>query len=248
MDEREIREQAIRRYENGESPKEIYQSLGKSKAWFFKWLKRSQLDGEDWVKDLSRRPHRTRRRIDKAMEQAVIETRKHLEKELYAQIGALNISWHLKQQGINPPPIVTINKILKRNNLVRQRRKRYQPKGVSYPALEVIQSNYLHEFDMLGPRYLKNDGRFYSANIIDAYDRRCNVNPIRRQTKIDIINTLIHCWQTLGIPTYLQMDNKLPARGSNRYPRSFGLVIRLCLELGIQPIFIPIKEPCVFAI
>jgi len=242
MDEREIREQAIRRYENGESPKEIYQSLGKSKAWFFKWLKRSQLDGEDWAKDLSRRPHRTRRRIDKAMEQAVIETRKHLEKELYAQIGALNISWHLKQQGINPPPIVTINKILKRNHLVRKRIK-YQPKGVSYPALEVIQSNYLHEFDMLGPRYLKNDGRFYSANIIDAYDRRCSVNPIRRQTKIDIINTLIHCWQTLGIPTYLQMDNKLPARGSNRYPRSFGLVIRLCLKLGIQPIFIPIKEP-----
>ena len=242
MDERKIREQAIKRYENGESPQEIYQSLGRSKTWFFKWLKRSQLDGEEWAKELSRRPHRIRRRIDKAMEQAVIEIRQHLEKELYAQIGAFNISWHLRQQGINPPPIVTINKILKRNNLVRKR-IRYQPKGVSYPALKVTKSNYLHEFDMLGPRYLKNDGRFYSANIIDAYDRRCSVNPIRRQTKIDIINTLIHCWQTLGMPAYLQMDNKLPARGSNRYPRSFGLVIRLCLKLGVQPIFIPIKEP-----
>jgi len=96
---------------------------------------------------------------------------------------------------------------------------------------------------MLGPRYLKDDGRFYSANIIDAYDRRCSVNPICRQTKIDIINTLIRCWQTLGIPTYLQMDNKLPLRGSNRYPHSFGLVIRLCLKLGIQPLFIPMEEP-----
>lgn len=242
MDEKELREKAIRRYENGESPKAIHQSLGKSKTWFFKWLKRSQLDGEDWAKDLSRRPHQTRKRIDEAMEQAVIETRKHLEKELYAQIGAFNISWHLRQQGINPPPIVTINKILKRNNLVRKRPK-YIPKGVDYPSLEITKSNYLHQFDVVGPRYLKADGRFYSANIIDAYDRRCSVNPIRRQTKIDIANTLIHCWQTLGIPTYLQMDNKLPARGSNRYPRSFGLVIRLCLELGIQPIFIPIKEP-----
>jgi len=35
----------------------------------------------------------------------------------------------------------------------------------------------------------------------------------------------------------------LPSRGSNRYPHSFGLAIRLCLHLGIQPIFIPIKEP-----
>ena len=42
---------------------------------------------------------------------------------------------------------------------------------------------------------------------------------------------------------YLQMDNLLPLRGSNRYPHSFGLVIRLCLELGIQPIFVPIGEP-----
>ena len=33
MDESEIRKQAISRYENGESPKQIYQSLGKSKKW-----------------------------------------------------------------------------------------------------------------------------------------------------------------------------------------------------------------------
>lgn len=242
MDRKELREQAIRRYENGESPKEIYQSLDKSKAWFFKWLKRSQLDGEDWARDLSRRPHRTRKRVDGTMEQAVIETRKSLEKELYAQIGALNISWHLSQQGINPPPIGTINKILKRNDLVRKRPK-YEPKNVDYPSLEITHSNHLHQFDVLGPRYLKTDGRFYSANIIDAYDRRCSVNPVRRQTKADIANALMRSWQTLGIPLYLQMDNKLPARGSNRYPHSFGLVVRLCLKLGIQPIFIPIKEP-----
>lgn len=242
MDEIEIRAQAIRRYENGESSKKIYQSLGRSKAWFFKWLRRSKYDGENWAQSRSRKPYHTPKRINEAMEQAVVETRKFLEKELYAQIGALNISWRLKQQGINPPPIPTINKILKRNNLIHKRTK-YQPKGVNYPTVEVTKSNHLHEFDVIGPRYLKTDGRFYSANIIDAYDRRCSVNPTRRQTRIDITNALIRCWQTLGIPTYLQMDNNLPRRGSNRYPHSFGLVIRLCLTLGIQPLFIPIKEP-----
>jgi len=176
------------------------------------------------------------------MEQAVIQTRKHLEKELYAQIGAFNIRWQLSQKGINPPSIATINRIIKRNNLVRKRPK-YTPKGVDYPSLKITRSNTLHQFDALGSRYLKTDGRFYSTNIIDAYDRRCSVNPMRRQTKTDIIHALIRSWQTLGIPLYLQMDNKLPARGSNRYPHSFGLVIRLCLKLGIQPIFIPLKEP-----
>jgi len=242
MDEKQLRETAIRRYENGESPKQIYQSLGKSKRWFFKWLKRSQCDGAKWSETRSRKPHRVREKVDNAMEQTVIETRKKLEKELYAQIGALNVSWHLRQRGMIPPPIPTINKILKRNDLVRKRIK-YRPKGVDYPAPVITKSNDLHQLDTVGPRYLKDDGRFYSTNIIDAYDRRCSVNPMRRKTRIDMTKALIRCWRTLGIPRYLQMDNMLPARGSNRYPHSFGVVIRLCLHLGIEPVFIPIKEP-----
>lgn len=242
MDEKELREKAIRRYENGETPKEIYQSLGRGKTWFFKWLKRSKYDGDNWAQSRSRVPYLSPKKIHKDMEQMVIETRKRLEKQLYAQIGALAISFNLKRQGIDSPPIPTIKKILKRNNLVRKKPK-YIPKGVDYPALETTESNYLHQFDVVGPRYLKTDGRFYSANIIDVYDRRCSVNPMRRQTKIDITNALIRCWQTLGVPAYLQMDNKLTMRGSNRYPHSFGLVIRLCLKLDIQPIFIPLNEP-----
>ena len=242
MDESEIRKQAISRYENGESPKQIYQSLGKSKKWFFKWLKRYKNGGDNWSVELSRRPHHSKEKIDESMEQAIIDTRKKLEKTLYAQIGALNIKWHLEKQGLTSPPISTINKVLKRNSLVKKRH-RYEPKGTNYPALKAGQTNFMHQFDLVGPRYLKTDGRFYSANAIDAYDRRCCINPVRRQTKSDILASLIRCWRVLGIPEYLQMDNKLPMRGSNRYPHSFGLVIRLCLYLGIQPVFIPISEP-----
>ena len=242
MDESELRKQAISRYENGESPKSIYQSLGRSKKWFFKWLKRYRNGGSNWYKELSRRPHQSKQKIDDSMEQAIIDTRKKLETTLYAQIGALNIKWHLEKQGLTPPPISTINYVLKRNNLVKKRHK-YEPRGADYPALKAICSNFMHQFDVVGPRYLKTDGRFYSANAIDAYDRRCCINPVRRQTKSDILASLIRCWYVLGIPEYLQMDNKLPMRGSNRYPHSFGLIIRLCLYLGIQPIFIPIGEP-----
>jgi len=242
MNEKQLREEAIKRYENGESPKAIYQSTGKGKTWFFKWLQRYQSNGVDWAKSKSCCPHHTPNKTIKSMEQAVIDTRKSLEKELYAQIGAFNISWQLSRQGVTPPPIPTINKILKRNDLIRKGVK-YQPKGVTYPAPEVHTSNDLHQFDIIGPRYLKTDGRFYSANIIDAHDRRCNVNPMRRKNRIDIIAALVRCWQTLGLPVYLQMDNMLPTRGSNRYPHSFGLVIRLCLKLGIQPVFVPVREP-----
>ena len=242
MNIKELREQAIKRYENGESPKEIYQSLGKGKTWFFKWLKRYKLDGEDWTKSHSRKPHQSPKRIDKIMEQTVIETRKYLEKKQYSQIGALAISYDLNKQGIISPPISTINKILRRNNLVLKRTK-YTPKGVSYPSLLITHSNYVHQIDIVGPRYLKEDGRFYSVNIIDAFDRRNSTNPERRQNRIAVTKGLISSWKTIGIPLYEQMDNKLPMRGSNQYPHSFGLVIRLCLYLGIQPLFIPLAEP-----
>jgi len=66
----------------------------------------------------------------------------------------------------------------------------------------------------LGPRYLKTDGRFYSANAMDAYDRRCCINPVRRQTKNDITASLLCCFAVLGMPEYLQMEGKLPMRGS----------------------------------
>ena len=242
MNIKEFREKAIKRYKNRESPKEIYQSLGKSKTWFFKWLKRYRLDGKDWAKSHSCKPHKSPKRIDEMMEQMVIETRKHLEKKLYSQIGALAISYNLNKQEIISPPISTINKILRRNDLIHRRNK-YVPKGVNYPSLVISRSNYLHQLDIVGPRYIKEDGRFYSINIIDAYDRRSSINPDRRQNRMAIITALICSWRTLGLSCYLQMDNQLALRGSNHYPHSFGAVIRLCLHLGIQPLFIPLREP-----
>lgn len=242
MNEKELREFAIQRYENGESPKEIYKSLNKGKTWFFKWLKRFKSGDPNWSKDISRKPHHSPNKTDKTMEQTVVSTRKLLEKQLYAQIGAFNIAWHLNQDGEQPLSTGTINRIIKRNNLTRKR-PRYISKNVDYPSFNVTCSNFLHQVDLVGPRYLKSDGRFYSVNIIDAYDRRCSVNPRRRQKRADVTSTLIRSWQTMGIPSYLQMDNTLANQGSRLHPRSFSLVIRLCLKLGIQPVFIPIREP-----
>lgn len=46
-----------------------------------------------------------------------------------------------------------------------------------------------------------------------------------------------------GMPDALQMDNELAFRGSNRYPRSFGSVVRFALNQGMAVVFIPVKEP-----
>ena len=97
--------------------------------------------------------------------------------------------------------------------------------------------------DLVGPRYIKGDGRFYSMNVIDLFDREAYIEAQRTKEDSHVCHGLLRCWKTMGIPDYLQMDNALNFRGSNRYPRSFGMVIRLCLAYGVHPVFIPIAEP-----
>jgi len=96
MNMKKLREKAIKRYFNGESPKEIYQSLGKGKTWFFKWLKRYKLNGQHWANEHPKRPHRSPKRIDQEIEQMIISTRKKLENKPHTQIGVFYIDWQLK--------------------------------------------------------------------------------------------------------------------------------------------------------
>ena len=60
----------------------------------------------------------------------------------------------------------------------------------------------------------------------------------------EILETLVYGWQRLGISHQPQLDNSLEFRGSNRWPRSFSKIIRLCLLLGVEVTFIPEGMAC----
>ena len=78
---------------------------------------------------------------------------------------------------------------------------------------------------------------------MDVFSHQVYIESQRSKQDQKVANSLMRCWKAMGLPDYLQMDNELSFRGSNKYPRSFGLVIRLCLHFGVQPVFIPIGEP-----
>jgi len=79
--------------------------------------------------------------------------------------------------------------------------------------------------------------------VIDVHSHRVHIEAQRTKEDEQIAQGLMRCWKTMGIPDFLQLDNELSFRGSNRHPRSFGIVIRLCLRYGITPVFIPVGEP-----
>ena len=238
ISEKQFRKAAIRRFLTGESPSSIYKDFQKSKKWFFKWLKRYREGGSDWFKNQSRTPHLIANKVDENIENIVISARKRLKGIKYAQIGANAIQWEIKKLGIEPPPAWTINRILKRNNLV-SKKKPYEPKGKSYPEIvEPSEMNSLHQVDLVGPRYIKGDGRFYSLNAIDICSHRIKLNTMRSKRAEEIGKGLISTWKTLGIPEYIQFDNELSFHGSDKHPHSLGLILRLCLSLSIVDIFI----------
>jgi hypothetical protein len=176
------------------------------------------------------------------VEEAVIGVRKKLQNTKYAQIGVNAIIRELNLQGRSPLPASTIKRILKREGLQRTKAQ-YVPKGKAYPKQEAVCANNVHQADFVGPRFIKEDGRFYSLNIMDIATYRIRVNPSRRKDDESVAEGFIRTWKKLGVPDLLQMDNELSSRGSNRWPHSLGLVLRLCLLMKIQFLFIPQGEP-----
>lgn len=78
---------------------------------------------------------------------------------------------------------------------------------------------------------------------MDVFSHQVYIESQRTKQDRQIASSLLKCWKAIGLPDFLQFDNELSFRGSNRHPRSPGLVIRLCLHFGIQPVFIPMREP-----
>jgi len=240
MEETENRKQAIYMYLINQKPVEICHALHKSRPWFYKWLKRYQQDPKgEWYLDHPSVPKKITKSYAKEQEALVIQIRKKLDVIPYAQIGAISIQWEMQKLNMGPLPLWTIDRIIKRNGLNRTKPLASKRKN-DYPDYSKVNT---HELDLVGPRYLKRSGRYYFCNIIDTQTHCAQVNFIKNKKTEGIVNSIIRFWKHFGVPDFLQMDNELSFRGSNRYPHNFGLLIRFALSQGVVPVFIPQAEP-----
>lgn len=164
----------------------------------------------------------------------------------YAFCGAIAIHQELDNLGYsNKPSISTINRVLKRNGLtVKQGNdtKKISSKKY-YPQIKVSYPGFVHQLDLVTPRYIKGFGVIISVNRIDVYSAQANLEQYQSKGADSIISFLVDDWKTFGIPRYLQLDNEASFRGSMYHPRSFGKLSRFCLNFGVELVFIPFNEP-----
>lgn len=245
MESEELRKEAIQRRLCGESPQIICRRLGVSRKWFYKWWNRYQSGNDSWYKNESRAPKHIPHKLEPSMEALILSIRDTFVKTPYSQKGAAAIAWEVHKLGHPAPAYWQINRVLKRNNRIHPKsHTNRKNSNIAYPYFrETYYPGYIHQADLVGPRYIKGDGQLFVLNTIDLYSRAVHSFPIRSKDDDSIVLALIDTWKKLGIPEFLQLDNELSFRGSNKYPHSLGKVIKLCLSLNIQPVFIPPAEP-----
>ncbi len=239
--EERLRRSAVRRILAGATAAEVAAELHRSERWVFKWLARYDPHDEAWARSESRAPATVANKTAPQVEALILEVRERLQADPWAQIGATAIAWELRKLGMRAvPPSWTIERVLQRAGVPRRpRRERRVPKGTPYPAPLALLPNACQEGDLIGPRHLIGAIPFFVLNVVDLARRAAGCELQLSKADAPTANAVIHIWGRLGIPERFKLDNWLVPSNNRRLP----LVVRLCLDLGVTPVFIPFAEP-----
>lgn len=250
-DEISVRQTAIRLRLAGESVESICRTLKRSETWFHKWWRRYLESGSEGLYDLTRGNRQVVNRTPPHIERAVISIRRRLAARAtpqtrYSRIGAPQIRAELEALGYSPLPCLrTINRIIARAGLsCPPLRLAPQVGRNAYPGPQARDSNHLHQVDVVGPRYLKGSStRYYFLICKDVFDQSIYMEFVDSRRMDGVIDFLVHAWQQLGLPEQVQFDNAREFCGFGHAARFLSRVIRLCLRLAIEPVFIPKGKP-----
>ncbi len=241
------RKEAVQLYYYDQLSKaEICRQLHCSRPWLDRWLKRYDPDNvEASLSDHASTPKQPYTPWSEAIRQQVLDMRRRRERQSYELIGAEAIHHELEAlEAAEVPPVRTIHRWLVEAELVHRPEQSSTQESQPIPLPEGEAVNEVHCLDLKGPLYLQGSNqKHYLVVLRDSYSRRCAIDVLGSRQAQGIVDFLVVTWRWLGLPRYLQMDNALEFRGSNRYPRSFGKVVRVALDLQIEPVFIPTGEP-----
>jgi len=178
------------------------------------------------------------------VERQVVEVRTFLQDEsALGEHGADAILREMENRECpHIPSRATVNRILKRLEVQRAyRRRRYPAPPWGWYLPEVYHGNAeMDQFDFIEELTIRGGEEFHVLNVISLYGHLVNSCVVDAKTSENAVRNIIPHWREFGCPGYAQFDNG-PAFFGPRHADKLGKVSRLCLSLGVTPVFAP---PC----
>jgi hypothetical protein len=212
------------------------------------WVQRAgdlPLDKVDWG-NRSPIPARSARTAA-VVEDLVLMLRRELkERSALGEYGARAIHGELiARRHTAVPSLRTIGRILERRGALdggRRIRRNPPPAGWYLPEVAGGRAE-LDSFDIVEGLALEGGRRIEVLNGVSLHGGLPGAWPQRLVSATSTVEALLQHWREFGLPAYAQFDNDTIFQGSHSGRDSLGRVIRICLQLGVTPVFAPPREP-----
>lgn len=194
-----------------------------------------------------RKPGRAWNRTTATLEQRIIRARSELrEDSVLGEYGADAIQRNLDGEPPLPGSLsrATINRILKRYGVTdahRRVRRAPPPRGWYLPEVaagcaEVDCFDFIEDLKIAaGPLVDVLTAKSLHGASTDAW-------VLAQMSAKGTGECLLARWQRDGLPAYAQFDNGTVFQGAHQFADAVGRISRLCLALGVTPVFVPPLE------
>jgi hypothetical protein len=204
------------------------------------------LGAVDWSEG-SHVAHRIANKTPADIERKICALRKELESN-----GALGFSGaqsiHECLQGDKElgllPSVRTMGRILRREGFLdraRRIRNAAPPAGWYLPGLAERRLD-VDCFDVIEDLRMDGVGLFQVFTARTLWAPLAGAWPAAVASTAFIIEALQAHWKRNGLPKFAQFDNDVRFQGGHNHPDVIGRVMRLCLALGVTPVFVPPLE------
>jgi transposase InsO family protein len=211
------------------SVRDVAAATGRSKSWVHRHVQLYREGGEAALEHKKTGPKAHPAQTPPEVEDAIVALRKQLSEHGW-DAGARTIQWHLRQDGVVPPALITIHRVLRRRGfVVPQPQKRPRSSWIRFESSlpnETWQSDMTHW-------QLENDEPVEIINFIDDYSRAvlCS-SVVKVSLSADVVRLFYSTVDLYGLPASVLSDNGAIYTAHYRGSHS-GMEIELAM-LGIR--------------
>lgn len=212
---------------------DLCDDFGISRPLAYKYIHRFEKEGFKGLENLPSTPHTSPNKTEKKIENCILQFRRK-----HPRYGAEKILVKLSedQPDTSWPAISTVNLILKRNNMIKSRKRIRRIERLK-PIFDPTECNQIWSADFKGKFRTTDKNYVYPLTIADSFSRYLfAAEALYNGTYIATKTVYTRVFREFGLPEQLHTDNGSPFAGATSLARLSSLAVWL-LEHDIYPVY-----------